>query len=488
MEIKLKKGSEVNEPIIILGKKAIDKVMEYRDQGRLKKIVYEYVPVKEIDYVLQNYLHDWDNIKFSDFYDWDINSFRDFYDEELKTLPEFEEAAKQIHIKYGFPLETIKGLVLYPFIRLIMDKAPNQQITYENIDKWVYFLIKSIDSYSNKTPTRVDIELRLINLFIESNEIEIAPSVFLRKPNEEQLAIYRPKPSFINERERYWGYKLPYDTILSFSIEIGNGQGGIIDLYYRQILFNIDFWLNIFRLYKPSEVIAVYQIIRPDSIFDYSISESIEGPHDKVWKGKIDYENVSKYSLYLKKQNEEDLQKFISALKDPMQKISNHAYLKGSYLELAYHRYMDALLKTELNAYRVLSCISSLEALFSDGNTEITFKIKLRVAKILSFLDYNAIEVSDKLKKAYDLRSKLVHGSKLSRELLDFAKASTYEILNYNRICLIIFMQLESLGKLNLVKEIDNALIDTKTEEKLRTVILAVPIFKSKNDGFVSNV
>ena len=246
--------------------------------------------------------------------------------------------------------------------------------------------------------------------------------------------------------------------------------------YPEKIKTNIELWLNIFRLLKPNSINVIYQTIAPVSIFERVISENIQKPQDTYGKDKVDNKDISNYKLHLPKNEEEIFIEFIKNIKSTIKDISHTNYLTGSSYDLALHRYNDSFLKTEVTAYKILSSISSMEALLSDGGSEITFKIRLRVAKLLSFYGFNPIEVSDKMKDAYNLRSKLVHGAKTDdkeKNLLEFARKHTHEILNYNRICLLISLQLRPyLDKSKLMKEIDTSLIDIQTNEELKNLII----------------
>ncbi|MBK8565123.1 MAG: hypothetical protein IPN76_17735 [Saprospiraceae bacterium] len=256
-------------------------------------------------------------------------------------------------------------------------------------------------------------------------------------------------------------------AILSFSVTSDEKNSG---WYPKVISQQIEQWTHLFRLFKPTDLTIVYQSVSPVSIFETPIYESKERPQDKVWQGKVEHSETSSYKLFLNEIEEETLRAFIKNIKPALERISHTNYLSGSSYDLAFHRYNDSLLKSEINVYRILSAITSLEALLSDGSTEINFKIRLRVAKLLSLFDLNALEVSENIGKAYNLRSKLVHGSEFKDG--GFSKQHTHEILNYNRLCLLIFLQLENIkSKKDLIKLIDNSFIDAKSGDELKKLV-----------------
>jgi hypothetical protein len=477
------KNEKLFQALLALSKTVIDKTTKQKNDGKLEAISYQYLPVATINYLMATYHYDWSKLEYFDFYEWRSEDFVNFMTNELQTLPEFEEAAQQVIDEFKVSEDAVKKIGLFSLLRLIMKESPNGHITHDNIASYIELFIDGYESYRSHSPVVWNVDLWLGNTYIESDEIEIEQGVFLRRPTKEQLAEIRPKAIHISEFDRMTGRGLVAGAILSFSIVAGNRP--VIGLYPEKIPQQIEQWLNLFRLFKPTDLTVVYQSANPVSIFERSISENKEEPQDKSWQGKVEHTETSSFKLYFKADEEEMLQTFIKNIKPALKEISHKNYLSGSSYDLAFHRYNDSLLKTEVSAYKILSAITSLEALLSDGSTEITFKIRLRVAKLLSLFGFNSLDVSDKVKTAYSLRSKLVHGSKpedKNTDLLEFARQHTHEILNYNRLCLLICLQVKkSADKQRLIKLIDNSFIDTNTDGELKKLInekVKIPIIK----------
>lgn len=459
--------------LLALSKTAIDKTIKQRDEGKLETISYQRLPVAAVDYLMETYHYDWSKLEYFDLYEWRSEDFVNFMDNELQTLPEFEEAAQQVMNEFKAPEHAVKKIGLFSLLRKIMKESPNGQITHDNIASYVQLFIDGYESYRSNIPIVWNVSLWLGNIYLESNEIEIEQGVFLRRPTTDQLADVQPKENHVSEFDKMTGRGLISGAILSFSVAAGKSP--VVGLYPEKITQQIERWLNIFRLLKPTDLIVVYQTVKPVSIFEHPISETMAQPQDKFWIGKVEHRETSSFKLCLKAEEEEILQTFIKNIKPALKEISYKTYLSGSSYDLAFHRYNDSLLKTEVSAYKILSAMTSLEALLSDGSTEITFKIRLRVAKLLSYFRFNPLEVSEKIKNAYNIRSKLVHGSKLEdkdKDLLEFARHCTHEIINYNRICLLIALQLKkTFDKQKLIKQIDNSLIDTASDIELKKII-----------------
>lgn len=459
-----------------LSLKAIEKILSFKEQGNLITIPYRHLPVAEINYQMETFHYDWENIRFFDFYDWKSKDFVEFMHNQLNKLPECDIAANEIGKSFEIESDIAKKYGLSRFFHLLMKDVPNKKITEDNISDYINLFISDYESLKGKKPINWTIHLWLQNIVIESDEIEIAKGVFLRHPTKEQLADVSIRSYHTSEFDQMTGRGLSFGAILSFSIQAKRPG---INTYPEKIIKEIENWLNVLRLFKPSSLIATYQMIIPTSLFEYEISQSNEQPFDKFWKGKIEHQDTSSFKLYLKQEEEKLLQSFIPSIKPIINGVSHKTYLSGNWIDLALHRYNDSLVKSEVNAYRILSAITSLESLLSDGNTELTFKIGIRCSKLVSFFGFNATETFKKMKLAYSLRSKLVHGSKLKTEendkkidLLEWARNHTHEIINFNRICLLIALQLKNhKQKSDLVKILDNSLIDNVTNIELAKII-----------------
>lgn len=466
------KNTSLYSSLFDLSRIIFDKIRDYKNQGKLIKIPYRHLPVKEIDFDLDTFHYDWERIKYFDYFEWKSIDFINFQD-EIKTLKELDISAREIANEYKIDAEVVKKFGLSRFINLLMNHVPNGKITYENVE---HYIERFIREYENQPKINWEVSLWLRNIFIESNEIEIFSKVFLRRPQKEQLADISIRSYHTKEFDMMTGRVLPAGAILSFSIQ--TDRKAKYKNYPEKILGEIECWLNALRLFKPGSIIPVYITATPCSLFENEVFENVESPFEKLWKGKIEYKHISNYQLYLRKNDENLLKEFINEILPTLRGISHKTYLTGNAHDLSLHRYSDSLIKSELNAYRILSAITSLEALLSDGSAEVTFKIALRAAKLISYFGLNSDNGLSKLKIAYSLRSKLVHGSKLKIEgknervkidLLEWARKHTHEIINFNRVCLLTALLLKNeIGKMDLIKMIDRSFVNPVEDQKLK--------------------
>lgn len=390
----------------------------------------------------------------------------------MRQIIEFEEYKRTIDVLpvfYEIDSERIESVISKLYLPIVR-RAINGEINGANIENHVDLFISNLNDLKSNMPTIFDVEVWLKGIHLGFEKVEIAPGVVLRRPCENDLEMIIPAHQYTSEIERALGKKLGVMAILTFTTEVKEETG------FSQCsdIINplIDLWLNCFRLFKPSSVVSIYHKMTPRSLFFYEINQSQDVPYDKNWKGKVEQQDISKYRFFLEEKDLPNFISFVGNLKDSISGLSHTSYLTGESYELAYHRYNDALMKSEVNAYRILSSITSLEALLSDGSTEIIFKIRLRTSKLMSYFGFNAIEVSDLIKDAYALRSKLVHGANLKNGQLDFARRHTHDILNINRICLLTLLQIKNIyDKDGAAKALDLAMIDRECDRMLEECI-----------------
>jgi hypothetical protein len=152
-------------------------------------------------------------------------------------------------------------------------------------------------------------------------------------------------------------------------------------------------------------------------------------------------------------------------------------------------RYKDALFKGENSEARITSAIMCLEALYLRENNELSRRLRQRGATVLGLLGLDALFVSEKLGDAYEVRSSYVHGSAPRKEVRnkynrDF-QALARETLDYARCSLIICLVARkslNVTKEQLIKLIDDSLLDDKSREELKKIICAACTMR-RQDG-----
>lgn len=466
------RNSTLFQSILALCLKAIDRVIEYKNNDRLKVIPNQFVPVSEINFIGGYYNYDWNKMEDYNYYDWKDDDFVAFLNSELPDLPEYKDAVNQISLEYKTPEQAKKNYALVDLLRNIAKLAPNEEISKSNIEDYVQFFIESYESELNKSEIAYNINVWIGNANINSEQIEIYPNIFLKRPTKNDIQQRWAKRTII-DCERFTGKGLIAKAILSFS-EQGR-ENFFLEPYPPLISEKIEMWLSILRLYKPSNISVVFESIVPYSMFKVPHSKYREKPEDKAWDGKVEQKDISNYDFNLNQTEEENLKEFILNVFPLISEFTSSSYLFGNFYEIALHRYNDSLIKTSINAYRIVASISSFEAILKLDKSDRSLAVIKRIKNLLSCFNFDESDTSSKMQNAYDLRNALLHGDETAThetDLLEFARKHTNEIINYNRICLLIALQLKSfVDKQKFLQLIDNSSNDETVGNKLKEII-----------------
>jgi hypothetical protein len=135
-------------------------------------------------------------------------------------------------------------------------------------------------------------------------------------------------------------------------------------------------------------------------------------------------------------------------------------------LEIALRRYLDSIKGGLAPEDQLLRAVMGLEALYLAENTELRFKLALRVSQLMRFLKEDSLRVSEVVSNAYKYRSSFVHGSGWSDNDRANANETLKLVWHYLRKSILFWLAQgisSSEKKSELLKEIDDSLIgDTK--------------------------
>ena len=210
---------KLHDALFSLYKKIKEVVQGYVAEDKLIRIPYQRVAVKDIDYEGESYNLDWANIEYFDAYDWSTKMFTDFIEHRLPFLTEFNNAAIEIISEFKLEEDIVKRIGLIEFASQLIKGIPNIRITDNTIVGFIENFINDYKKAILKKPTIWNVEVWISNLKLESDEIEITPGVFLRKPQKEQLVLVEQRDMHHNELYRLASSVLPALAILSFSVE-----------------------------------------------------------------------------------------------------------------------------------------------------------------------------------------------------------------------------------------------------------------------------
>ncbi|MFZ0183534.1 MAG: hypothetical protein WAL88_01710 [Nitrosotalea sp.] len=134
------------------------------------------------------------------------------------------------------------------------------------------------------------------------------------------------------------------------------------------------------------------------------------------------------------------------------------------FLTLALKFYRKAKLQEELSD-KLISYFISLESLFTDESTEITFRFSRRMAILLGKTSQQRKKLVEMGKKMYKLRSKVVHGneSKIEQKSL-----IVIDIWVRNSILSFILLMEHHKNREKILLELDDAMMDEKIRIRLQ--------------------
>ena len=127
---------------------------------------------------------------------------------------------------------------------------------------------------------------------------------------------------------------------------------------------------------------------------------------------------------------------------------------------------------------RISSAVMGLEALYLSPSEqqEMSYRLRMRVSKLLGLIGYNPSEAKERIKDAYDVRSTYVHGGMLKQRdrqkyerkygnLNKFRKS----IMDYLRASIVALLHRPS--KTSLIQKTDDSFLDSNKEEEIKKLL-----------------
>ena len=185
--------------------------------------------------------------------------------------------------------------------------------------------------------------------------------------------------------------------------------------------------------------------------------------------------HVDTYKYSLAKDDGPKLQEFLDKIEKLIpEELIRPGMSEVDHLVIAVQRYEDSLLKPEITESRLSFAIMALEALFlkEEEREELEHRLGQRVAKLLAEFGHEPLEVYNKLKRSYSIRSSFVHGSPISKDQQSEALKLTQDILEYVRLSIVIQLQLKgTIDKDKFLSLLDNTLLTQNASEKLQKIL-----------------
>ena len=154
---------------------------------------------------------------------------------------------------------------------------------------------------------------------------------------------------------------------------------------------------------------------------------------------------------------------------------------KLKFLATALRWYGEALLACGPREARVASAIASLEALFLGDNPppgEISFRFTQRVVALLRCFGWTPLETRAILKRAYDVRSKYVHGAASKKFTSDEMTKLFQDVAECARVSCLIWMQIVTAhNRQDALTILEDSLIDEAAYVQLKTWCAAIELW-----------
>lgn len=220
--------------------------------------------------------------------------------------------------------------------------------------------------------------------------------------------------------------------------------------------------LSLIRLYSGSSAILLGYEIRPQSILKDNFKQWVDNPgQNPLWRGILDEEESS------------NIVDFYNVIDTPFRKYIFNGENKN-YISISFDRFENAVVYDETIEEAIASTIMCLEALYLKENekAELSERLAQRTGALLGYFDYEPIEVYDRIKAGYEIRSSYVHGTKSSEDLSNNIGRRT---LSFARQSIILHLQLiDEYKKEKLISKLDNAIMSKKArndfEDEVRQI------------------
>lgn len=375
----------------------------------------------------------------------DVFYLHDLLEKKIKNIPGFSKANKII-AEITNESENQANFWLSNFITSIMKKSidgiSDSKLTLSTIS----FSREIEDIAINWHPV-----VWLDGLIVLDKEIQIKKNLIIKQPTKDDISrtrrlMYPYSNGMIRD--------LPTAILLSsFKAKSqGDAQREIQKLLITLRLFKVGSIINISTKWKSDGVMWIGGGTTTGS-----------GNISPFYKYSISKNDIPKIKEFLDK-----IEKLIP------QEIIFPSSSEVDHTVIAIQRYQDALLKPEINESRLSFAIMSLEAIYLKDNErqELEHRLGQRVAMTLAKYGHNSLEIYNKLKSSYEIRSSFVHGSPISKERQAEAAELASSIIEYSRLSIVIQLQLKGITEkdkfLNLV---DNSLLNQNASDKLDALL-----------------
>lgn len=301
------------------------------------------------------------------------------------------------------------------------------------------------------------LELALKGLILQPALVELDTYMRLRKPTWKDFATEIPK-RLHREREPFL-IEDPTAFLYARTV-LAEGDDKALFAFEDEIRKGVTV-LRLFRVGAVEKMWGIRDVNSVTHFEPYWYTETTSLGTDKYLIANEDIDSLKKFWSNMKNVN----LPFHEPDKEPNE------------LSIAFERYHDSLPEGVLEK-RIFSAIIGLEALYLNPSEqqEMSYRLRMRVGKLLGLIGYNPDEIRRNLTDGYDIRSTYVHGGILKQkgrkkleekygDLNEFSK----RIVDYLRASIVVLLRRPK--KTSLIEKIDASFLDSKKENEVKKLL-----------------
>jgi hypothetical protein len=345
----------------------------------------------------------------------------------------------------------------------------NEGLGEAGIAKIVLKFIKEL----NDEPVTVITKLRLKGIFLPDDKPflinEGKMKILLRKPNNEDF-VAPIRPYF----EPFKPEKVP-TAILEITLEMKPSQlAEESRLGFDGLFILMNKLILLLRLFKQGDIIVIDRSVACESIRKLIFIANYAGFPNLMAP------MFAKYSYGLHEKDYSNLTEFWSGIeKRILEYQDTRTKRKNIITSFGYDLYCDALNEQIPSGKRIAYAVMGLEGVYNSGSeaTEISYKLRVRVGKVLSILArYDGKKTTDIIKVGYSIRSRFAHGAGVTineseqkritdcgfKSIDDFAQ----NLMEYLRISIILDIYRPHEPDDLFYRDLDYLLVKNENEEE----------------------
>ena len=362
--------------------------------------------------------------------------------------------ATQAYLKANYPYphtDTLMQQYSFQLFDILLQHLP-QVINITAVEAHQRRFLRDL----KQEPHPVVATVYLSGLTLESDELKLYEHIILRRP-------LVTDQEFINSQGIFPMIHFP-TAVLELRYERHYND-------YAVIHETMGLYIILLRLFEPSSIHRDYYQLEFDTV---TAPHRMSSDHSGIKRGW--------HVFNFKQSDEKRLSFFLQNFKLP--KNLTAIPKMPDYRSTAYDRYRESLSDSIPIEQRVANAIMGVEALLSDSQMELSFRLSCRSAKLLSLVGFDPLKVKRNLGMAYAIRSNYAHGGFIDQKerkkietkfepLDNFA----LNIVNYLLALFLISTQIQ-LSKKELLQLLDDSLVDQPASAQLeKRIASALPFF-----------